>query len=220
MTVGFGFNPEHAHQRQLALAGEVILEDFAGPIVLVGGVDVAYSNKDNRLAAAAVVSERTNLEVIEEAVVEGIVDVPYLPGLLGWREAPSVLDALRRLRARPDVVICDGQGIAHPSRFGLACHVGVQLDLPTIGCAKNHLVGDYEPVGNDRGDGSFLMIDGEQVGMVVRTQTGVKPLFVSPGHRITVQRAADMILELAPRFRLPEIIRSADQLARRRLRSR
>lgn len=127
---------------------------------------------------------------------------------------PALLEALAKLTVRPDVLICDGHGLAHPRRFGLAAHLGVLTDLPSFGVGKTRLVGDWEPVGEARGSRSALIDDGETVGAVLRTQTGVKPVFVSVGHRIDLDRACALTLRLAPRFRLPETTRAADRVCR------
>lgn len=197
----------------------VDLRDSDGPVERVCGVDVAYAADGSGLIAAAVVLERTTLAIVDQAVVEGATAEPYVPGRLAWREAPWVVAAIAQLGRPPDLVVCDGQGIAHPDGFGLACRVGTELDLPTIGCAKNHLVGTFDPPARARGSRSPLRLDGAVVGTVLRTQHGVKPVYVSPGHRISVDRAAELVLELAPRYRLPETTRAADQLVRRLLRA-
>ncbi len=219
MTGDPAFDAERARAEQAAMAHRVVLaDDPTRPITRVCGVDLAYAVGSDHLVAAAVVLDRTTLAVLDEAVVEGTATVPYIPGLLSFREAPWALAAIGRLTVAPDLVVCDGQGIAHHDRFGLACHLGVALDLPSIGCAKTHYVGDYEEPGEERGDRSPLTIDGDVVGMVLRTRRRTKPLFVSPGHRITVATAADLVLELAPRYRQPETTRAADHLSREQLR--
>jgi deoxyribonuclease V len=187
------------------------------PFERVCGVDVAYSPEGERLAAAAVVVDLDTVAVVDCAVVQGRPTAPYVPGRLAAREGPWAIAAVRALAVVPDVVICDGQGIAHPDRFGLACHVGTALDLPTVGCAKNHLAGDFAQPCEERGCRSDLTIDGDPVGVVLRTQRGVKPLFVSPGHRVGIQQAAELILALSPRYRLPEPVRLADQRCRQAL---
>lgn len=212
------FDPERARAEQRAMAHRVVLVDDPRPVTKVAGVDLAYAVDSDRLVAAAVVLDRSTLAVLDEAVVEGTATVPYVPGLLSFREAPWALAAIGRLTVEPDLVVCDGQGIAHPARFGLACHLGVALDLPSIGCAKTHYVGTFDPPAAARGSRSPLSLDGDVVGTVLRTRDGVKPLHVSPGHRVSVDTAADLVLELAPRYRQPETTRVADHLARARLR--
>jgi deoxyribonuclease V len=177
----------------------------------VAAADVSYNKFDPRLFAVAVVVDAKTLDVIEQVGVEVPARFPYIPGLLSFREAPAVLEAFRRLSTRPDVVICDGQGYAHPRRMGLACHLGLWLGVPTIGCAKSRLVGEYTEPGAKRGSRSPLVDDGETIGLVLRTRDRVKPLFVSPGHRCDMESAARVVLECAPRYRLPVPSRLAHQ---------
>ncbi|UQA91832.1 endonuclease V [Streptomyces halobius] len=198
---------------------------FEGTVV---GVDVAYDDERDVVAAAAVALDARTLAVIDEATAVGRVAFPYVPGLLAFREIPTVLDALGRLARTPDLVVCDGYGRAHPRRFGLASHLGVLTGLPTIGVAKNPFTFRYEPPGPDRGATSSLVddsgpalsgapTDGEEVGRALRTQKGVKPVFVSVGHRIDLDGACAHTLRLAPKYRLPETTRAADSLCRRAL---
>lgn len=177
------------------------------------GLDVAYAEGSDRLVAAVTVLDADSLSVVDNAVVHGSTDFPYVPGLFAFREAPSLLRALEKLAVSPDVLVCDGQGLAHPRRFGLACHLGVLTDLPSIGVGKTAL-GRYEPPGEQRGDWSPLLAGEDVVGRALRTQRGVKPVFVSVGHRFTLEPACDLVLRLAPRYRLPETTRTADQLGR------
>jgi deoxyribonuclease V len=159
-----------------------------------------------------VVLEYPSLRPVETAVVKRRVRFPYVPGLLSFREAPAILDAFARLATRPDLLLCDGQGIAHPRRLGLASHLGLLLDLPTIGCAKSRLVGEYQDPGPRRGARAPLRLDGRQVGWVLRTRDGVRPLFVSPGHRMSIGAAARWVLGCGAGHRLPEPTHLADRL--------
>jgi deoxyribonuclease V len=181
-------------------------------VATVAGLDVAYDG--DRLAAAVVVLDAEDLAVRDTAVVRGRAAFDYVPGLFAFREAPALLEALDRLTVRPDVLVCDGHGRAHPRRFGLASHLGVLSDLPSIGVGKTKLLGDWEPVGEERGDSSPLVDDGETVGAVLRTRTGVKPVFVSAGHRMDLESACALTLALTPRHRLPEATRAADRACR------
>jgi deoxyribonuclease V len=147
--------------------------------------------------------------VIERVGVRADAAFPYVPGLLSFREAPPILEAFAKLRAQPDAVLVDGQGIAHPRRLGLASHLGLWLDLPTIGCAKSRLCGVFTEPGTARGATSPLLLDGAQIGDVVRTRKRCKPLFVSPGHRCDQASATRLVLELAIPFRLPTPTRLA-----------
>jgi deoxyribonuclease V len=178
----------------------------------VAGLDVAYQG--DRLAAAVVVLDPETLETIDTAVVRGTPAFPYVPGLFAFREIPALLEALDGLRVRPDVLICDGHGVAHPRRFGLASHIGVLTGLPSFGVGKTRLIGDWEPVGAKRGDRSPLIDRGETVGAVLRTQDQVKPVFVSTGHRMDLETACSLTLRLTPRYRLPETTRAADRACR------
>jgi deoxyribonuclease V len=180
----------------------------------VAGLDVAYSIDDTRLAAAVVVLDTTTMAVVDEAVSVGAPAFPYVPGLFAFREVPGLLDALDRLRVAPDLLVCDGHGLAHPRRFGLACHLGVLTGRPAIGVGKTPLLGEWAPPGNRRGEWTPLRDAGEEVGRVVRTQTGVKPVFVSVGHRTGLDNAVRTTLRLASTFRLPETTRAADHACR------
>jgi deoxyribonuclease V len=207
---------EEALAAQEALRSRVIAAPGPGPVGTVAGLDVAYDG--DRLGAAVVVLDLADLSVRDTAVVLGRPAFPYVPGLFAFREVPALLDALDRLTVRPDVLICDGHGLAHPRRFGLASHLGVLTDLPAFGVGKTRLVGEFAPVGDERGDRSALIDDGETVGAVLRTRGGVKPVFVSAGHRIDLDGACDLTLRLTPRFRLPETTRAADRACRDLLR--
>ncbi|MGC5051164.1 endonuclease V [Micromonospora sp. DT48] len=193
-------------------------EHLKGVPRLVAGVDVSYHKDSPRIVAAAVVIDLATDAEVESAVVPGQVSFPYVPGLLAFREVPILLAALDRLEHRPEVVVCDGYGVAHPRRFGLACHLGVLTGLPTFGVAKTPFVGAYDEPGTRRGDWSALRDGDEVLGRVLRTQTDVKPVFVSVGHRTNLDQATTITLDLSRRYRLPEAIRRADFLSREALR--
>ncbi|WP_165985769.1 endonuclease V [Streptomyces sp. YIM 98790] len=200
----------------------------------VAGVDVAYDDAGGRVAAAAVLLDGRTLAVLETATAVGPVAFPYVPGLLAFRELPAVLRALGRLERTPDLVVCDGYGVAHPRRLGLASHLGVLTGLRTLGVAKNPFVFRHDEPGPARGDCAPLVDAhaapaeaeglpgepgspgerGEEVGRALRTRAGVRPVFVSAGHRITLEAACAHVLHLAPRYRLPETTRLADRLCR------
>lgn len=210
--------PKEAVILQRDLAGRVERGDRLGKVSRVAGVDVSYHAATDRLAAAAVMLDAVSCEVLETQIVFGRPAFPYVPGLFSFRELPPVLEAMGRLSALPDLVICDGHGIAHPRRFGLACHLGVWTGLPAIGCAKTRLTGRYDMPGPERGDRSPLIDRGEEIGAVVRTRRHVAPVFVSAGHRVSLETAVDWVLRLAPRYRLPETTRLADRLVGEALR--
>ncbi|MGN9808096.1 deoxyribonuclease V [Micromonospora sp. BQ11] len=194
------------------------LVDLVGPgpeaPATVAGLDVAYAEEGDRLAAAVTVLDARTLAVVDSAVAGGRPAFGYVPGLFAFRELPALLDALERLRVRPELLVCDGHGLAHPRRFGLACHLGVVTGLPAIGVGKAPLVGEWTPPGEQRGAWTPLSDGGQVVGRVLRTRDGVKPVFVSVGHRVSLDNATARVLALTPRFRLPETTRTADRLCR------
>lgn len=206
-----------ANRLQQDLAGKVVRVDQFLDIHLVAGVDVAYDEHSDNLVAAVVVLDAGTLNVVETAIAEDQARFPYIPGLFSFREVPPLIEAFARLRHAPDLIVCDGQGYAHPRRFGLACHVGLIFDTPSIGCGKTRLLGVHQEPGNHRGDFAPLIDNGEVIGNVLRTQTGVNPIYVSSGHRISLATACEWILRLAPKYRLPETTRQADQAVRRAL---
>ncbi len=180
---------------------------------------MSYEKATNRVCAAAVAIELESLAVTDVATVVGEATFPYVPGLLAFREAPILLEALQGLANEPEVLVCDGYGIAHPRRFGLACHVGVLTGLPSFGVAKTSFIADFANPDLRRGAGSPLKEGGETLGRAVRTQDGVRPVFVSVGHRIGLDQACDLTLRLCPRYRIPEATRQADIASRRVLRT-
>jgi deoxyribonuclease V len=181
---------------------------------LAAGLDVAYARDDLRLAAAVAVLDVKSFEIVDLSVHVDTCTFGYYPGLFAFREVPALARALERLRTTPDVLVCDGHGIAHPRRFGLACHIGVLTDLPSVGVAKARLAGTYAEPAWPRGASTDLIDGDEVVGRVVRTQDGVRPVFVSIGHRIDLDDACRLALALCDRYRLPETTRAADRLAR------
>jgi deoxyribonuclease V len=204
---------EEAKRIQLELADRVITHDDFGEVNTVAGIDVGFEDGNRTARAAVVVLSFPALKSIAHAVVRQPVEFPYLPGYLSFREIPAVLQALDRLERLPDLILCDGQGRAHPRRFGLASHLGVYIDRPTIGVGKTRLVGEYSEPGYQRGSSSPL-VDGEEViGVVLRTRTRVKPLFVSIGHRISLSSAIHYTLRCCTRYKLPETTRWAHRLA-------
>ncbi|MER5707173.1 endonuclease V [Streptomyces sp. NPDC002122] len=219
IPAGWPADEDTARDVQRELRGRIVLDE-PGPAVGEGhvtGLDVAYDDERDLVAAAAVVLDARTLAVVEEATAVGRVSFPYVPGLLAFREIPTVLAALDALTADPGLLVCDGYGIAHPRRFGLASHLGVLTGRPSLGVAKNPFTFSYEQPGPERGEFSALLADGEEVGRALRTQAGVKPVYVSVGHRVSLDRACAHTLHLAPRYRIPETTRHADSLCRRAL---
>ncbi len=206
-------SPAQARELQQRLRERVIATDDLGVVRDVAGVDAYY--RADQVWAAAVVMRLPSLAVVASARIPRLLAFPHVPGLLSFREAPAIIEALARLPAKPDLVLVDGQGLAHPRRFGLACHVGVLADVPTIGVAKSRLTGTFDEPGIERGAWSPLADEGETIGAVLRTRRAVRPVFVSIGHRISLPTAIDLELRCTGRFRLPEPIRAADRLSRR-----
>lgn len=205
-----------ARQIQESLRAEVVVSDKFGQVRTVAGVDVGFEKDGAVTRAAVVVLDFPGLELREKAIVRQRTRFPYVPGYLSFREAPALLAALKKLRTKPDLLLCDGQGLAHPRRFGLACHIGLVADLPSIGVAKSRLIGTFNTVPQAKGGWTPLMDDGDVIGAVVRTRMGVKPVYVSIGHRISLVTAVDYVLRCTPRYRLPETTRHAHRLASRK----
>lgn len=213
-------SPRSAVLLQRRLARAIILHGppLREPLI-VAGCDAAgtgrWAARDEEIVAAVVVLRVPGWECVDSAWVRRRSTFPYVPGLLSFREIPAYLEAFERIRVQPDVVLCDGQGIAHPRGFGLAAHLGLLLDIPTIGVAKSRLIGEHRVPGISRGASAQLRIGERVVGRVVRTQNRVRPLYVSPGHRVSIDAAARLVVRLAPRYRLPEPTRLADIWVRR-----
>lgn len=219
VPAGWPATEEEARAVQDELRRRVVLDE-PGPAPGTGhvtGVDVAYDDERDVVAAAAVVLDAATLDVVAESTAVGRISFPYVPGLLAFRELPTVLAALDALPCPPGLVVCDGYGLAHPRRFGLASHLGVLTGLPTIGVAKNPFTFTYDAPATPRGSATPLLSGAEQVGSALRTQDGVKPVFVSVGHRTTLPTARAHVLTLTPNYRLPETTRHADTLCRRAL---
>ena len=194
-------------QRKLAIEVSRVYE--SGNPRYIAGVDISVNRAKGEAIGAVVVLSYPRIEIVEARVVRGKLEFPYIPGLLSFREAPLILEACRKLQITPDLFIVDGQGIAHPRRLGLASHLGILLDIPTIGCAKSCLCGEYQLPGDSCGSHSDL-VDGEEViGAVLRTKTGVKPVYVSIGHKVDLQNAVRWVLECCRGYRLPEPSRLA-----------
>jgi len=203
--------PQDARQLQMKLAARIVREKKLGTVKTVAGIDVGL--KGDRVCAAVVVLNFPKLDVAAQSTATRRVTYPYIPGLLSFREGPVILDALDRLDRKPDLLIFDGQGIAHPCRLGIASHIGLLSDLPSIGCAKSRLCGQYQEPDVERGSHVSLMDHGETIGAIVRTRTNVKPVFVSIGHRVDLQTCIDVVLACCKGYRLPETTRKAHRLA-------
>ena len=208
-------SPREAIEIQTRLSAQVSLVPSKGRTRWVGGADVSYARTGDRLFGAMVVLSFPELIVVDEAWQVGDIPFSYVPGLLSFRECPILLETVKKIRCKPDLWIFEGQGIAHPRNLGLASHMGLLLDRPSIGCAKTRLVGAHEPVGPRRGDRETLTVDGRGVGAVLRTRAGTKPVYVSPGFRIDVEGAVTMVLETSRPYRMPEPLRQAHMLSNR-----
>lgn len=205
------YDLEELRRLQETLAQSVRLAPLQRQPETVAGVDAAYAGEE--IVAVAVLFDLATLTPVEHSFVVAHPELPYIPGFLSFREGPHLAEAVRRLSKRPDLLIVDGQGIAHPKRFGLACHLGVKLEIPAIGCAKSRLVGEYVEPAVERGSRTTLLDRKEVVGAVLRTRSNVRPVFVSPGHLITIDEAVAMVLRTTAGFRLPEPQREADRFA-------
>ena len=211
---------QDAFQIQKELTGKLLFEDDPDDPVLIAGVDVAFSRTRDLLYAAVVVVDSETMRSVEVVSAAQQPVFPYVPGLLTFREGPVVLQAYEKLKHAPDLLMFDGQGIAHPRGLGLAAHLGVILDKPSIGCAKSRLVGEFKEPKQKRGAMRTLSLHRRKVGVVLRTKDNTKPLFVSPGHRITVETAVKRVLEAGRGYRLPEPTRMAHLEASRAKRER
>jgi deoxyribonuclease V len=212
----WNLSQEEAIALQRELMQRVIREDQLDEVRFVAGVDMAINENNGKARAAVVLLSYPELEVVERHIYEEPIRMPYIPGLLSFREAPCVLGAFALLHQRPQLVMVDGAGIAHPRRLGIASHLGLWLDLPTIGCAKSLLSGRYSASALSEDAGSWVpLIDkGETIGAVVRTRTRVNPLFISLGHRISLATSIDYVLQCGRGYRLPEPTRLADKLSK------
>lgn len=198
---------------QQQLRDRVVRDDRLGPVRTVAGLDVGFEQDETVVRAAVAVLSFPELRMADQAVARRPLTFPYIPGLLSFREVPALLDALERLGAQPDLLLCDGQGLAHPRRFGLACHLGVLTGIPSIGVAKSLLIGTHAPLPARRGAWRPLRDQGEVIGAALRTRDGVAPVYVSIGHRVCLETALRYVLACAPKYRLPETTRAAHRLA-------
>ena len=211
-------SPKQAIELQKQLAPGVIRKSTLklNRVRTIAGIDTAYREGIGR--AAVVVLQFEDLKTVESKTATGPINFPYVPGLLSFREGPVILKALDKLKSPPDLLMFDGQGIAHPRRFGIASHIGLLVDIPAVGCAKAKLIGSYQEPDVEQGSFSYLRVNDDTIGAVVRTRSRVKPLFVSIGHRMNLDDSIKLVLRCSKGFRLPEPIRQADKLSREMLR--
>jgi deoxyribonuclease V len=202
--------PAEARQIQVSLRDRVEQRDRLGRVRRVAGADVALDLVRGKAIAGVVIYSFPELEEVERVWAEQPLRFPYIPGLLSFREMPAILAAFERVKNDPDLIFYDGQGYAHPRRFGIACHLGITLDCPTIGCAKSRLIGIHDEPPAERGGWAPLEDKGERIGAVLRTRTGVKPIYVSVGHRLSLERAIEFVLAVSDGYRIPRPTRDAD----------
>jgi len=211
----WNLTPGEAVEVQKRLRNLIRIEPLSRDVHTIAGADISFNKFSETVYAGIVVLSLPDLQIIESAGVRSVTKFPYVPGLLSFRETPSVLEAWEKLKTKPDVLMLDGQGIAHPRRFGIACHTGLLLDLPAIGCAKSILVGKHGELGLEAGSQSPLVDRGEQVGVALRTKNKVNPVYVSPGHLIDLDSAVDLVLRSTGKYRQPEPTRQAHLLVNR-----
>ena len=214
MRTRWDVTPQEAVRRQQTWRERVETQDRFGPLNHVAGADLAFDPETNWAFAGVIVYRFPELEEVERRMARRKLRFPYVPGLLSFRESPVLLAAFARLRISPDVILIDGHGLAHPRRFGIACHLGLLLDRPTIGCAKSILVGEAAEPDAQAGSTSLLIDKGEKVGVVLRTRREVKPIYVTIGHRISLESAVRIVTQCLDGFRLPKPTREADHWVR------
>ena len=212
-TDSYASNTTEAKQIQERLRSSTIVQDRLTQVRYVAGVDVGFKDNFKITQAAIAVLSFPELKLVDQAIAQIPTTFPYIPGFLSFREIPAILPAFEQLKIIPDLLLCDGQGYAHPRRFGLACHLGVLLDLPSIGVAKSLFVGKHEKVGIEKGSYQLLIDRDETIGLVLRSRTKVKPIYVSIGHKISLMTAKDYVMSCLTKYRLPETTRWADKLA-------
>ena len=206
--------PREAMRLQESLRESVELQDRFGEIRYVAGADVAFDPETEVAFAGVVVYRFPGLEEVERRMARRRLRFPYVPGLLSFRECPVLLAAFARLRTEPDLILIDGHGRAHPRRFGIACHIGILFDKPTIGCAKSRLVGEHHEPGRKAGSTTPLMLEGERLGVVLRTRDDVRPIYVTTGHRVSLDSAVQLVKQCVDGFRIPRPTREADRYVR------
>ena len=204
-----------AKEIQEKLRNQVITQDCLGEVRYIAGTDVGFKNNYTITQSAVAVLSFPELELVETAISQIPTTFPYIPGYLSFREIPAILQAMEKLQTIPDLILCDGQGLAHPRRFGLACHLGVLIDIPTIGVAKSLFIGKHETLPQKKGSWKPLIDQDESIGIVLRSRTNVKPIYVSVGHKISLPTAIEYTMKCLGKYRLPETTRLADRLSRK-----
>ena len=210
----WNLTPRQAIRLQESLRERVELQDRFGDIRFVAGADMAFDPETEVAFAGVIVYRFPGLEEVERRMARRRLRFPYVPGLLSFRESPVLLAAFARLRTEPDLILIDGHGLAHPRRFGLACHIGILFDKPTIGCAKSRLVGEHQDPGKKAGSTTPLMLEGERIGVVLRTRDDVRPIYVTTGHRVSLESAVGLVKQCMDGLRIPKPTREADHYVR------
>ncbi len=213
LSHSWNLSPSEAVALQNSLRRQVVDRNCYPELQRIAGVDVGFEAKGSITRAAIVVLSYPRLQPLEQSIARLPTSFPYIPGLLSFREVPAILQALSKLRQPPDIFLCDGQGMAHPRRFGLACHLGVYTDIPCVGVAKTRLIGNHAAVPAEKGGWVPLIDKDETIGAVLRTRTGVKPLYISIGHKVSLERSIELVLACTTRYKLPETTRAAHRLA-------
>ena len=214
LVTRWDLTPREAMRLQDSLRERVELQDRFGEIRFVAGADMAFDPETEVAFAGVIVYRFPGLEEVERRMARRKLRFPYVPGLLSFRESPVLLAAFARLRTEPDLILIDGHGRAHPRRFGIACHIGILFDKPTIGCAKSRLVGEHQEPGKKAGSTTPLMLEGERIGVVLRTRDDVKPIYVTTGHRVSLDSAVGLVKQCVDGFRIPRPTREADHYVR------
>ncbi|MES9823806.1 MAG: deoxyribonuclease V [Candidatus Thiodiazotropha endolucinida] len=213
LSHSWNLSPTEAVALQNSLRRQVVDRNCYAELQRIAGVDVGFEAHGSITRAAIVVLSYPQLQPLEQSIARLPTSFPYIPGLLSFREVPAILQALSELQQPPDIFLCDGQGMAHPRRFGLACHLGVYTDIPSVGVAKTRLIGSHATVPVEKGGWVPLIDKDETIGAVLRTRTGVKPLYISIGHKISLERSIELVLACTTRYKLPETTRAAHRLA-------
>jgi deoxyribonuclease V len=214
LATRWNLTPREAIRLQQSLRERVELQDRFGDIRFVAGADMAFDPETEVAFAGVVVYRFPGLEEVERRMARRKLRFPYVPGLLSFRECPVLLAAFARLQTEPDLILIDGHGLAHPRRFGIACHIGILFDKPTIGCAKSRLVGEHQEPGKKAGSTTPLMLEGERIGVVLRTRDNVRPIYVTTGHRVSLDSAVGLVKQCVDGFRIPKPTREADHYVR------
>ena len=214
LVTRWNLTPREAIRLQESLRERVELQDRFGEIRFVAGADMAFDPETEVAFAGVIIYRFPGLEEVERRMARRRLRFPYVPGLLSFRESPVLLAAFARLRTEPDLILIDGHGLGHPRRFGIACHIGILFDKPTIGCAKSRLVGEHQEPGKKAGSTTPLMLEGERIGVVLRTRDNVRPIYVTTGHRVSLDSAVGLVKQCVDGFRIPKPTREADHYVR------